>query len=97
MTVIATALKHMLAAGMPHEAIIAAVEEMEVGLVAAQPEKVRSKGALRTERYRERMRHKASQSVTCDDETSQRHATPLSPAPLLSPQTPQITPHPHTP
>ncbi len=32
MSVIAAALKHMLASGMPHEAIIAAVAEMEAGL-----------------------------------------------------------------
>jgi hypothetical protein len=58
-SVIAVAVKHMLAAGMPHDAIIAAVTEMEA---AATP--VRSKGADRTARWRER--HKASQSVTCD-------------------------------
>ena len=32
MSVIATALKHMLAAGMPHDAIVAAVAEMEAGM-----------------------------------------------------------------
>lgn len=38
MTAIATALKHMLAAGMPHDAIIAAVAEMEAAMpVAVDP------------------------------------------------------------
>lgn len=67
MTAIATALKHMLAAGMPHDAIVAAVADMEASMPAAQSaERPRSKGALRTAAYRERERHKASQSVTCD-------------------------------
>lgn len=56
MSAIAVALKHMLAAGMPHDAIVAAVEEME-----AEVTPQRSKGAIRQERYR---RNKASQ---CDE------------------------------
>lgn len=35
MTVIATALKHMLAAGMPHDAIVAAIAEMEASAAPA--------------------------------------------------------------
>ncbi len=35
MSTIATALKHMLAAGMPHDAIVAAVAEMEAAMPAA--------------------------------------------------------------
>lgn len=58
MSAIAVALKHMLAAGMPHDAIVAAVAEMEAAVTP-----VRSKGAERQERYR---RNKASQNVTCD-------------------------------
>jgi 5-methylcytosine-specific restriction endonuclease McrA len=46
---IAVAVKHMIAAGMSPEAIVAAVAEMEA---AAQP--VRSNGAVRQERYRAR-------------------------------------------
>jgi len=53
---IAVALKHMLAAGMPHDAIVAAVAEME----AAMPRK-QTKGAARQQRYRER--HNASPST----------------------------------
>lgn len=48
MSVIATAVKHMLAAGMDHEAIVAAVSEME----AVKPQ--RSKAAERTRRWREK-------------------------------------------
>lgn len=65
MSIIATALKHLIAAGVSGDDLVRAVAEMEAELVPAQP--VRSKGALRTERYRERQRHKASQSVTCDE------------------------------
>jgi hypothetical protein len=54
---IAVAVKHMLAAGMDADAIVAAIAEME-----SQP-KPRSKGAERTRRWRENM---ASQNVTCD-------------------------------
>jgi hypothetical protein len=58
MSVIATALKHMLASGMPHEAIVAAIAEME-----ACGTRVRSSGAERQARYRARL---ASQSDGSD-------------------------------
>ena len=87
MSVIASALKHMLAAGMPHEAIVAAVAEMEAN---AAP--VRSAGAVRQQRYRER--NKASQTVTgdvCD-------GSDATPSPKEIPPTPpkEITPSPET-
>lgn len=48
MTVIAAAVKHMLAAGMPAEAIVAAVEEMElVCVVDKQAERRRAVDRLR--------------------------------------------------
>lgn len=78
MSVIATALKHMLAAGMPHDSIVAAVAEME-----ALGEKVRSSGATRQERYRER--HKASQSVTSVTSVTGDGFPPFAP---LSPEPP---------
>lgn len=49
-SVIASALKHMLAAGMPADAIVAAVEAMEAEI--ANTPRPRSAGAIRTERYR---------------------------------------------
>ncbi len=58
MGAIATALKHMLAAGMDEAAIVAAVADMEANMP-----KQRSSAAIRQERYR---RNKASQSVTSD-------------------------------
>jgi len=58
MTVIATALRHMLAAGMDHDAIVAAVADME-----ASVPKAASSGAERQARYRAR---KASQSDGSD-------------------------------
>ena len=60
MSVIAVAVKHMMEAGMPAEAIVAAVAAME-----EQVQPKRSAGAVRQQRYRER--HKASQSVTSDE------------------------------
>jgi hypothetical protein len=84
MSVIAAAVKHMLAAGMAHDAIVAAVEAMEAEMPA-----VKSSGAARMARYRER--HKASQtsqSVTSDDPliSPMVSPTPLSLTPLLSPK-----------
>lgn len=65
MSIIATALKHLIAAGVSGDDLVRAVAEMEAALPASQP--ARSKGALRTERWRDNQRHKASQNVTCDD------------------------------
>jgi hypothetical protein len=56
MSLIAIAYRHMVTAGMPSDAIAAAIEEMEA---AGVPK--RSAGAERTRRWRER---KASQNVT---------------------------------
>lgn len=69
---ISIAIKHMLAAGMSHEDIVTAVAEMEAVITP-----VRSKGAERTARWRER--HKASQSVTSDDGDDKKE--PVSPRP----------------
>lgn len=62
MSVIATALKHLMAAGVTGDALIEAIAEIEAALPGAQPaEPTRSKAAIRQERYR---RNKASQNVT---------------------------------
>jgi hypothetical protein len=77
---IAVAVKHMIAAGMSPEAIVAAVAEMEA---AAQP--VRSNGAVRQERYR---RNKASLvTVVTESDTPSSPLVPpsLSPTPPISP------------
>lgn len=88
MSVIATAVRHLMAAGVTGEALLDAIAEMEAQ-IRAEP-KPRSSGAIRQERYR---RNKASQSVTCDVSDV---SPSLSPAPFLSPHTPQTNPHPHT-
>lgn len=65
MSVIATALKHMMAGGMDREAIIAAVAEMEAELAAATAnDREPSRGALRQRLYRERV--EASRAVIGD-------------------------------
>lgn len=74
MSVIASALNHMLAAGMPVDAIVAAVAAMEAEIAAAP--RPRSAGAIRTERYRLNKASHASQSVTCDDSDAAVTLTP---------------------
>lgn len=87
MAQIAEALRHMLAAGMPAEAIVAAVADMEA-CAAAETAPARSNGAERTRRWRER---KASQSVTVTSQAS-RDVTP-SPPKNVPPHPPINTPH----
>ena len=72
MSIIAVAVRHMLAAGMDADAVANAVEAMEAEM------DTRSTGAKRQARYRER--NKASQSVTSDAAVT----TPLSPANLTT-------------
>lgn len=90
MSVIATAVRHLMAAGVTGEALFSAIAAMEAEL-RAEP-KPRSAGAIRQERYR---RNKASQSVTsdaCDVDPSL--SRPLSPQTPLTPTHthPDITP-----
>lgn len=77
MSVIAVALKHMFAAGMSQEDIIAAVEEMEAELPHAMPADSRSKAAIRQARYRE---GKRNENVTNHNKTSQSvtNVTPVT-------------------
>lgn len=72
MSVIATALKHMLAAGMDHDAIVAAVEEMEREAVPAVP--ARTARQERNRRYYERL--KASESRLNQPESDLSDGTP---------------------
>jgi hypothetical protein len=57
---IAEAVKHMLAAGMQHDAIVAAIQDMEASALSK-----RSSGAERQARYRER-KNKHITSDACD-------------------------------
>lgn len=79
MSVIATAVRHLMAAGVTGEALLIAIEEMEAE-VRAEP-KPRSAAALRQERYRHNKASRVTESDACD-------VTPPCPRPL-SPQTPQ--------
>ena len=94
MSVIATAVRHMMAAGVTGDALLQAIAEME-NAIRAEP-KPRSSGAVRQQRYRENQlnkHNKTSQNVTSDDSDE---TPPLSPSPLSSPHTPLLTPRPHT-
>lgn len=102
MSVIATALKHLIAAGVSGDDLVRAVAEMEAvalaQLAAERPvEDTRSVSARRQARYRERLaernaeRNEASQSVTGDAFVT------VDPSPNKSPPHPQkLTPTPHT-
>jgi hypothetical protein len=85
MSVIAIAVKHMMAAGLSGEVIIAAIAEMEESIT---PQK--SKAALRQERYRER--NKTSQSVTSDAKEKSPLIPPSDGFPNPSLTTPLISP-----
>ena len=70
MTVIAEAVRHMLAAGMSHEAVVAAVESMELAQASNASTKGRPKsGAERTRAWR------ARKNVTAGDEETSRDVT----------------------
>lgn len=66
MSIIAQAVRHMLAADMPHEKIIAAITDME------NADKPKSSGAIRQARYRERLNERNS------DVTLRHSVTPPS-------------------
>lgn len=71
MGVIATALQHMIAAGMPHDQIVRAVAAMEVAT------DTRSTGAKRQARYRER--NKGTPMVTALRQGDDMDCNPLLP------------------
>lgn len=86
MSVIATALKHMLAAGLPADAIVAAVAEMEAAAASAVPPTL----ARKRERDRQRMQRVRADSRATSCESHDSDDT-LSLPP--SPQTPQPPTH----
>lgn len=57
MSIIAIAVKHLMAAGVTGDALVTVIAEMEAAQIP-----IKSKGAIRQERFRER--NKSSQSVT---------------------------------
>jgi hypothetical protein len=78
MSVIAAAVKHMLANGMPHEAIVAAIAEMETGRV------VRSSRQERNARYyadhKDEIKAKASERRLKASEPTETRLKPTEPA-----------------
>ncbi|MBS4048097.1 MAG: hypothetical protein KG075_17255 [Alphaproteobacteria bacterium] len=64
MSVIATAVRHLMAAGVTGDALLSAIAEME-DQIRNEP-KARSSGAIRQERYRRNKASQSSQSVTSD-------------------------------
>jgi len=86
MSVIATAVRHLMAAGVTGDALLEAIAELEAQ-VRAEP-KPRSSGAIRQERYRKNKASQPSQSIT----------TVTSDAPLSLPPNENISnPPTHTP
>jgi hypothetical protein len=64
MGIIATAVRHLMAAGVAGEDLLRAIEEMEGAAPQPSTERKRSTAAIRQQAYRERMQ--ASQNVTRD-------------------------------
>ncbi|WP_134094086.1 hypothetical protein [Novosphingobium sp. PhB55] len=79
MSLIATAVKHLIAAGVTGDALLAAIAELETQ-VRAEP-KPRSAGAARTQRWRENKRLNASQTshVTAGDGCDEGDGEPSLP------------------
>lgn len=93
MTVIATAVRHLLAAGVTGDALVQAIADME----AAQPKDAAAERRRAWDRERKRKARDEANSGGSPVESADIAEIPsLSPAPLPSPQTPQPTPHPHT-
>lgn len=84
MSVLAVAVKHLVALGMSGDALAAAIAEMQAA------EDTRSTGAKRQQRYRDRLaerdaeRNEASQTVTRD--------ASVTPPPVLDKEIPPQTP-----
>lgn len=91
MSVIAASLRELMAAGVTGDALVTAIERIEAAHMASLPaQPTKSKGALRTERWRERKAEEASQNVTERHEPSQGVTPPVPPS--LSPTPPNSPP-----
>lgn len=88
MSVIAAALKHMLAANMPHEAILAAVEDMERGLQTDEQAE-RRRASDRDRKRQKRLRKSAESADIADAAPSPDKEIPHTPK--------EINPTPTTP
>lgn len=106
MSIIATAVKHLMAAGVEGDALVAAIADIEAAILDQAEPKGPSKAALRMRRYRA---NKASQSVTGDasegeQDVTERHnasqsvtcyasGDDLDPSPLSPPSDKEKSPH----
>lgn len=73
MSVIATAVKHLIAAGVTGDALVTAIAEMEAAT------DTRSSAAKRQARYRENQNVKASQTVTNRNSDADKEKSPQTP------------------
>jgi len=87
MSVIAAALKHMLAAGMQHDAIVAAVAEMEAGI--QKDEQAERRRAADRERKRAKRPRNSADSAD-NAEVSHGGVTPVDDKTLTSEIEPQV-------
>lgn len=104
MSVIATAVKHLLAAGVTGDALVAAIAEMEASAPAAPADAAAEKRRAwdRERRRAERAAAKVTQSSVSTvsagcpvDSTDNADEPAPSPPPLSFPHTPKQTPPPH--
>lgn len=107
MSIIATAVKHLMAAGVEGDALVAAIADIEAAILDQAQPKGPSKAALRMRRHRA---NKASQSVTGDASEGEQGVTErhkasqnvtcyasgddLGPSPLFSPLDKETSPTP---
>lgn len=81
MSVIAAALKHMLASGMPHDAIVAAVADME----AAMPKDEQAERRRAADRERKRLRNSAESAETAEVVSPKKETSPTPPKEKTTP------------
>jgi hypothetical protein len=82
-SIIATAVKHLIAAGVTGDALVAAIAEMEAAT------DTRSSAAKRQARYRENLDVKASQTVTNRNSDADKEKSPQTPLKEIQPISPK--------
>lgn len=83
MSIIATAVKHLIAAGVTGDALVTAIAEMEASI------DTRSTAAKRQARYRARKDNEASQSVTKRNAVTPKENSPQTPLKEITPLSPK--------
>lgn len=77
MSVIAAAVKHLMAAGITGDALLVAIAELEAE-IRCEP-KPRSSGAIRQERYRRNKASQVTESYACDGDGEEDKNPPQTP------------------